>query len=152
MHVGTVGLANNGALRHVGNFAGAIVSMPHKMAVVDLLDELTQARLVGAVNVICRRADGRLVGTILDGEGFVGGLRAGHRVAGARCLLAGAAAPSAGIRVGATRLRVALHRQSDAVEGGRSRGARSPRFPASPSRPIDRAGDSTSRSTARRSA
>ena len=93
MHVGTDGLANCvAALRQMGNFAGAIVSMPHKIAVADLLDELSpEARLVGAVNVICRRPDGRLVGTILDGDGFVGGLaRAGHHVEGARCLLAGA--------------------------------------------------------------
>jgi shikimate dehydrogenase len=47
--------------------------------------------LVGAVNVIRRRSDGRLLGTMLDGEGFVGGLaNAGHRVSGARCLLSGA--------------------------------------------------------------
>jgi shikimate dehydrogenase len=80
------------ALRHLRNFGGAIVSMPHKTAIVELLDELTaEAQLVGAVNVVQRRADGSLLGTVLDGEGFVGGLRnAGHRVAGARCLLAGA--------------------------------------------------------------
>ena len=93
MHVAADGLAECvAALRHVRNFGGAIVSMPHKTAIVRLLDELTpEARLVGAVNVIQRRADGGLVGTILDGEGFVGGLaREGHRVAGAHCLLAGA--------------------------------------------------------------
>jgi shikimate dehydrogenase len=80
------------ALHHLQSFGGAIVSMPHKTAIVHLLDELTpEARLVGAVNVIQRRADGSLVGTILDGEGFVGGLvREGHRVNGAHCLLAGA--------------------------------------------------------------
>ncbi len=93
MHVSSDGLGECvAALRHVRNFGGAIVSMPHKIAIADFIDELTpEAKLVGAVNVICRRADGRLVGTILDGEGFVGGLtRAGHRVAGANCLLSGA--------------------------------------------------------------
>jgi shikimate dehydrogenase len=93
MHVASDGLAACvAALRHVRNFSGAIVSMPHKRAITELLDELTpESRLVGAVNVIRRRVDGRLGGTILDGEGFVGGLiRAGHRVAGARCLLSGA--------------------------------------------------------------
>jgi shikimate dehydrogenase len=93
LHVGAEGLvACIEALRHVRNFGGAIVSMPHKTVITALLDELTpEAQLVGAVNVVCRRGDGRLVGTILDGEGFVGGLvRAGHRVAGARCLLSGA--------------------------------------------------------------
>ncbi len=63
------------ALRHVRNFAGAIVSMPHKTAMTALVDELTDdARLVGAVNVIARRADGRLTGALLDGVGFVDGL------------------------------------------------------------------------------
>jgi shikimate dehydrogenase len=39
-------------LRGIQNFAGAIVSMPHKSAIVPLLDELTaEAQLVGAVNV-----------------------------------------------------------------------------------------------------
>jgi len=93
MHVAANGLVDCvAALRHLRNFGGAIVSMPHKTAIVELLDELTpDARLVGAVNVIRRHADGRLAGTILDGEGFVGGLlREGHRVAGAHCLLAGA--------------------------------------------------------------
>jgi shikimate dehydrogenase len=93
MHVASDGLAACVAgLRNVRNFSGAIVSMPHKTIITQLLDELTpESQLVGAVNVICRRGNGRLVGTILDGEGFVGGLiRGGHRVAGASCLLSGA--------------------------------------------------------------
>lgn len=93
MHVSSDGLASCvAALRHIHNFGGAIVSMPHKTVMADLVDELTpEAKLVGAVNVIRRRTDGSLIGAILDGEGFVGGLaRAGHRVAGANCLLSGA--------------------------------------------------------------
>ncbi len=93
MHVASDGLAECvAALRHVRNFGGAIVSMPHKTVIAGLVEELTpEAKLVGAVNVICRRTSGHLVGTILDGEGFVGGLtRAGHRLAGANCLLSGA--------------------------------------------------------------
>lgn len=88
---GDLGVAIAG-LRAMQNFAGAVVSMPHKSAIVALLDELTpEAALVGAVNVIRRELDGRLVGTMLDGEGFVGGLRAaGHEVAGKACLLVGA--------------------------------------------------------------
>ncbi len=93
MQVAAEGLAACvAALRHVKNFGGAIVSMPHKTAIVELLDELTpEARRVGAVNVIRRYPDGRLAGTILDGEGFVGGLaREGHPVTDAHCVLAGA--------------------------------------------------------------
>jgi shikimate dehydrogenase len=93
MHVAAEGLVECvAALRHVHNFAGAIVSMPHKTAIAALVDELTHpARLVGAVNVIARGADGRFSGGLLDGVGFVDGLAsAGHRVAGAKCVLAGA--------------------------------------------------------------
>jgi shikimate dehydrogenase len=80
------------AIRRIRNFSGAVVSMPHKQAIVPLLDEvLPDGRLVGAVNVIRRDGDGRLVGTTLDGEGFVAGLAgAGHTVAGKTCVLVGA--------------------------------------------------------------
>lgn len=87
------------AVRRIGNFAGAIVSMPHKSAIVPLLDELTpEAALVGAVNVVRRAPDGRLAGTIMDGEGFVDGLRAAkHEVRGATCLLVGAGGAASAI-------------------------------------------------------
>lgn len=86
-------------LRRIRTFAGAIVSMPHKTAIVSLLDELTpEARLVGAVNVVRREVDGRLAGSILDGEGFVAGLRTGgHEVRGRDCILAGAGGAAAAI-------------------------------------------------------
>jgi shikimate dehydrogenase len=80
------------AIRRIGNFAGAVVSMPHKQAIVPLLDEvLPDGRVVGAVNVVRRDADGRLTGTTLDGEGFVAGLAGnGHTVRGRHCVMAGA--------------------------------------------------------------
>src|SRR5262245_20686179 len=76
MHVPASGLVEfTAGLRRQQNFSGAIVSMPHKIEIVALLDELTRdAQLVGAVNVIRRDANGRLSGTVLDGEGFVAGL------------------------------------------------------------------------------
>jgi shikimate dehydrogenase len=66
-------------LRGMQNLAGAIVTMPHKSAVVALLDDVTaEARQIGACNVVRREPDARLTGTMLDGEGFVAGLgRAG---------------------------------------------------------------------------
>src|SRR5262245_9898133 len=100
MHVPAAGLgAAVAGLRAMENFAGAIVSMPHKTAIVALLDELTpESRLAGAVNVIAREENGRLRGHTLDGEGFVGGLRsAGHDVTGRSCLLAGAGGAAAAI-------------------------------------------------------
>jgi shikimate dehydrogenase len=100
LHVSAAALGEVVAgLRQLQNFAGAIVSMPHKAAMAPLLDELTpEARLVGAVNVVRRAAEGRLAGTVLDGEGFVAGLRStGHDVAGASCLLVGAGGAAAAI-------------------------------------------------------
>ena len=100
MRVASGGLVDvTRALRQVQNFAGAIVSMPHKSAIVALVDDLTpQAQLVGAVNIIRRTAGGRLVGTVLDGEGFVAGLRSeGHEITRVSCLLVGAGGAAAAI-------------------------------------------------------
>lgn len=79
-------------LRGMENFDGAVLTMPHKTSAVALIDELTSsARLVGAVNVIRREPSGRLVGTLLDGEGFVTAIKhAGYSVGGKRCLVVGA--------------------------------------------------------------
>ena len=50
--------------------SGAHVTVPHKVAVVPLLDRLTEAaRLAGAVNCI-KREGGELVGDNTDGRGF----------------------------------------------------------------------------------
>jgi shikimate dehydrogenase len=86
-------------LRAWQNFRGAIITMPHKAAIVPLLDDVgTEVREVGACNVIRREAGGRLVGTLLDGEGFVAGLaNSGHRVADQRILLAGAGGAASAI-------------------------------------------------------
>src|SRR5262245_4294040 len=64
LHVSASSLVNViEGLRHLQNFAGTIVSMPHKSAVLPFLDEISpEASLIGAVNVIRREPDGRLVG------------------------------------------------------------------------------------------
>ena len=87
------------ALRGIRNFDGFIVTVPHKIAVVCWCDELTiDARQVGAVNVVRRTADGRLIGGILDGDGFVHGLRAaGIDPAGQSVYLAGAGGAASAI-------------------------------------------------------
>lgn len=57
------------------NIRGALITMPHKVTVLDLLDEITPtARIAGACNAVKRLADGRLQGDMFDGEGFVRGL------------------------------------------------------------------------------
>jgi shikimate dehydrogenase len=79
-------------LRGWRNLAGLSVTMPHKEALASHVDELTgPAALIGAVNVVRREPDGRLVAANTDGSGFVIGLRqAGHELSGRRVLLAGA--------------------------------------------------------------
>lgn len=74
------------------NIAGALITMPHKVTTVGLLDEATPAvRIAGACNAVRRDAAGRLIGDMFDGEGFVRGLtRKGVRLAGARVLVVGA--------------------------------------------------------------
>lgn len=63
-------------LTAVGNLDGLVLTMPHKQAVLPLLDVLgPSARLVGAANTARRRPDGRWEGDMFDGEGFVAGLR-----------------------------------------------------------------------------
>ena len=71
---------------------GANVTIPHKEAVIPLLDEIDElARRVGAVNTILNR-DGRLYGYNTDVGGFLRALRedGGFDPAGARVLVAGA--------------------------------------------------------------
>jgi shikimate dehydrogenase len=92
------------------NNRGALITMPHKVSVVDLLDEASATvRIAGSCNAVKRAEDGRLVGDMFDGEGFVRGLRRkGCRLEGARALVVGSggvgsaiAASLAGAGVGA---------------------------------------------------
>jgi shikimate dehydrogenase len=73
------------------NIRGALVTMPHKVSTVGLMDELTPTALIaGSCNAILRRDDGSLLGDMFDGAGFVRGvLRKGLRLEGARVLVVG---------------------------------------------------------------
>ncbi|MGV3573273.1 MAG: shikimate dehydrogenase family protein [Ramlibacter sp.] len=73
------------------NIRGALVTMPHKVATLALLDELTPTvKVAGACNAVKRLPDGRLLGDMFDGEGFVRGLlRKGLVLRGARVLVVG---------------------------------------------------------------
>lgn len=79
-------------LREMRNLDGIVVTVPHKVAVMDHLDEVQlNGRRVGAVNAIKCRADGTWVGDNFDGLGCVSGLeKAGHSLTGRRVLLVGA--------------------------------------------------------------
>ena len=73
------------------NIRGAIITMPHKVGTVGLLDEATTAvKIAGSCNAVRRAPDGRLQGDLFDGEGFVRGVRRkGCRLEGARALVVG---------------------------------------------------------------
>jgi shikimate dehydrogenase len=73
------------------NIRGALVTMPHKVTTVGLMDEVsTTARIAGACNAILLRRDGSLLGDMFDGEGFVRGVaRKGRRITGASALVVG---------------------------------------------------------------
>lgn len=75
----------------LSNIRGALVTMPHKVTTVGLLDEVfPTAAIAGACNAVRRSADGRLQGDMFDGEGFVRGvLRKGLKLQGARVLVVG---------------------------------------------------------------
>lgn len=52
--------------------AGCNITLPHKVAAMSLMDELTpMAKRIGAINCIVVQADGRLVGHNNDGFGYI---------------------------------------------------------------------------------
>ena len=73
------------------NVHGALVTMPHKVTTLSLVDEVTTtARIAGACNAVLKRPDGTLLGDMFDGAGFVRGVqRKGRSFAGARVLVSG---------------------------------------------------------------
>ena len=79
------------AVFSLSNIAGALITMPHKMTTVGLLDEVTTTvKIAGACNAVRRRSDGKLIGDMFDGEGFVRGvLRKGKVLKGAKAYVLG---------------------------------------------------------------
>lgn len=75
----------------LANIRGALITMPHKVSTVGLLDELLPtAAIAGSCNAVRRGPDGQLQGEMFDGEGFVRGvLRKGCQLEGARVLVVG---------------------------------------------------------------
>lgn len=111
------------SFRAMKNLGGFVATVPHKRAVAALCDELGDAgRAIGAVNAVRRNEDGRFVGNMYDGAGFVTGLRVqGHDPAGHRALLVGAGGAAAAIafalvEAGVTSLTIANRTPSKAEE------------------------------------
>ena len=75
----------------LSNIRGALITMPHKVAVTDFLDKASAAvNISGACNAVKKSADGKLIGDMFDGEGFVRGIiRKGFSVKGKSALVIG---------------------------------------------------------------
>lgn len=75
----------------LSNIRGALITMPHKVTTVGLLDQISPtAAIAGACNAVRLGPDGQLQGDMFDGEGFARGLlRKGCTLKGARVLVVG---------------------------------------------------------------
>ena len=80
------------AIFKLSNVRGALITMPHKVSTLSLVDEvLPAAAIAGACNAVRLGPQGQLQGDMFDGEGFVRGvLRKGFKLQGASVLVAGA--------------------------------------------------------------
>ena len=88
-------------LRAMG-FRGINLTIPHKIAVMPLLDEVrSDARMIGAVNTLYIDGYGLLVGENTDGKGFLRGLREDAKVdpKGKRIVILGAGGAARAIAV-----------------------------------------------------
>ena len=80
-------------------FRGGNCTIPHKVAVLEHLDRLSEeAALMGAVNTIVRQGD-ELVGETTDGKGFVRSLRTVTEPEGKRAVIFGAGGAARAISV-----------------------------------------------------
>ena len=91
------------------NIAGALITMPHKVTTVGLLDEASPVvKVAGACNAVRLGPDGALVGDMFDGEGFVRGVeRKGRALAGAGALVVGSGGVGSAIAASLARAGVA---------------------------------------------
>lgn len=101
------------------NFRGGNLTIPHKVAVIPLLDRLSEAaRLMGAVNCIVREGS-ELVGENTDGKGFVESLQAVCSPVGQRIVMLGAGGAARAMSV---ELALAGAREITIVNRSRERG------------------------------
>lgn len=86
-------------VRDAGNCDGFVATLPHKQALLGLVDETSEtARALESVNVVRREADRRLVGDMADGAGFWNGVQEeGFDPRGKAVILAGAGAAATAI-------------------------------------------------------
>ena len=79
------------ALLRVTTLHGALLTMPHKVSILALADEVTPtAQIAGAANALLKRPDGSILVDMFDGTGFVRGVeRKGKTIAGVRAIVSG---------------------------------------------------------------
>jgi shikimate dehydrogenase len=92
VHTTAEELAERVAALRAPEYLGANVTLPHKQAVLPLLDELeAQAAQIGAANTIYKGEDGRLIGANTDAPALIADLAdAGFDPAGRSAVLLGA--------------------------------------------------------------
>lgn len=86
-------------VREAENCDGFVATLPHKRALLTMVDEAgPTARALESVNAVRRNPDGRLFGDMADGAGFWNGARAaGFEPFGQSAVLAGAGAAGTAI-------------------------------------------------------
>lgn len=89
------------AFTKMKNLDGIIVTMPHKAAICDLVDEIgTNAQVVGAANAVKRCPDGTWAADMFDGIGFVEGMKSqGHTLKGRSIFQSGAGSAGTAVAV-----------------------------------------------------
>jgi shikimate dehydrogenase len=90
------------------NVHGALITMPHKVATLALVDEASvSARIAGACNAVKMDERGRMIGDMFDGEGFVRGVqRKGRRVVGTSAFVVGCGGVGSAIAASLAKARV----------------------------------------------
>jgi shikimate dehydrogenase len=85
-------------MRAISNFRGSIVTIPHKHAALDSMDEVSErAKTLESVNVV-RSENGRLIGDMVDGLGFMVAVKNhGLSIAGKRAAIIGGGGAGAAI-------------------------------------------------------
>jgi shikimate dehydrogenase len=75
----------------LSNVQGALITMPHKVTTLGLVDEASVlAKIAGACNAVKIDDRGRMIGDMFDGEGFLRGLlRKGRQVVGSSAFVTG---------------------------------------------------------------
>ena len=105
------------------NIRGALITMPHKVSTVSLLDEATPTvKVAGACNAVKLDTQGRLVGDMFDGVGFVRGvLNKGLVLTGKRVLVVGTGGVGSAIAASeAVRPLASTHWRASAISASRN--------------------------------